>query len=469
MNIPGLIAVAAGLLAGSQLALAQSPSPTDFAYGMTLTPSPGKPLQQLDIPEPVYARVTRASLDDVRVFNAAGIPVPHAICAAAEPEAPGTRNEALPVFVLRAPQNNDAEDARKIEIETAQGTRVQIIEPLPDATPAASAQPIDRQIAAYVVDLRALDAPVNAIDIDWSTDTQTSEVHLRILHSEDLQTWRRISSHQTLVRAAGDSGVLERKRIALPRQRYAYLRLEPSDGKSPLRITAVSAELLNPVPAADRRRLDTELQSTEEDSERRLKSYIYDSAHQAPVQAAALELPQKNMALQVALASRAREDSPWRTHWRGEIDSISDGAGNSKASPVQFRSTTDRYWRLRVLQGSDSLTAAPRLSLAYTPQQLRFLAQGEAPYTLAFGSANVRAEARGCDQLLNRNDAGKLATLTGVAVAGDLRSLGNASLLEPTAKKTSVWTYVFWGTLIVATLLVLAMAFSLLKTIRPDN
>ena len=58
----------------SGVAIAEAPG--DFAFGIPLETVATEALFDVEVPAAVYAGVVRADLGDLRVFNAAGEPVP---------------------------------------------------------------------------------------------------------------------------------------------------------------------------------------------------------------------------------------------------------------------------------------------------------------------------------------------------------------------------------------------------------
>lgn len=463
-----LIAILATAPIAPALASATPPSLDDFAYGLTLTSNADKPLQELAVPDAVYAGVTRADLGDIRIFNATGVAVPYTICPASKPAAGVVQKMSVPIYAVSEGGNSDALHSR-IDLETAQGTRVQIQEHSDQAresdTPAKT-QAGKAQAAAYVIDLRHVDGQVGAINLNWETTPDTSEVQVRLQASSDLQHWRNISQRQTLLRAQGKAGLLERKRIPLSAGRYQYLRLERSDKDSSLRITSVTAQVVTPGTRVKATELPTQLLQADTNAS---KTFVYDTGHLAPARTAQVKLPLENMSLQVRLESRPTRAAAWRKRWQGEVDSVAGLSDQGQRSPVRFFPTTDRYWKLSVMKGRDSLLGEPKLVLAYHPQRLRFLAQGAGPYTLAFGSGRVAPAAQACGQLLSRSTPEKLATLTGQAnISGKQKILGGVGVLAPAPEPKSYWSYVLWAVLIAGTILLLAMAFSLLRRIRQE-
>ena len=174
-----------------------------------------------------------------------------------------------------------------------------------------------------------------------------------------------------------------------------------------------------------------------------------------------------NMVLQVALASRATPETPWHVHWQGQVSSVA--GGNSPEQKIRFAPTVDREWRLVVLRGAETLgTTRPALELAYHPARLRFLAQGTAPYRLAFGSARVSpAEVAGCDSLLSAS-SGQGAHLMGQAVAspGSAARFGGSEALTPPREPTPVRLMVLWGVLIAGVAVLIGLAISLMRRLQ---
>lgn len=108
----------------SRAACAAAPSMDDYAQGIAITTAGAdRPLIETTAPDVVYQKITRADLGDLRVFNAAGIPVPHAFCAAPETAATTLTHESLPIFDLRDIERRSPAGAR-VELQTAGGTQV---------------------------------------------------------------------------------------------------------------------------------------------------------------------------------------------------------------------------------------------------------------------------------------------------------------------------------------------------------
>lgn len=429
---------------------AAAPQLTDFHAGFTLEGAPGFPVQEVLLPDEVYAGVTRDDLADLRVFNDAGIIVPHALCTEPVPAPDVVREESVAVFTLQRAAVPDVTGSTQVEVQTSGGTAVRIEEPAP-ASPASAPE-----VTAYVIDARDVKDPIRALRLAWTADG-ASEVAVRVESSEDLDRWQTVVPHTTLLRAAAvDDRTLERMRVELPAARYRYLRLERSDGGTPPLVDRVTAEVVAAAPPVEPRRFVPAWLEAPAEAE-----HVFDTGRRAPVRAARVVLPAENMSVQVALDTRATAEAAWRERWRGEVTSVNGGAGWQPVPHV-----TDRYWRLRVLRGRETLGAArPSLELGYDPARLRFMAQGRAPYVLAYGSARTApAEATACGTLLPGGDArlvGAARTLPAVPAR-----FGGRAALEPPPAPTPVRQIILWVVLLAGTALVVVMAFRLLRRLR---
>ena len=448
----------AGLFVAAGAVAAAAPVPKDFAHGMAVTVAPGLPVQQFALPEAVYQGVTREDLGDLRVFNGGGIVVPHALCTAplATPET--VRELALPVFPLRQETRRAVAQTDRITVQTPGGTSVQVVEGRGAAVAITPVTPQAPAADGFVVDASAAPGAVRALRLSWNAPDGASEAQVRVEASEDLNQWRTVVAATTLLHVAADGRALDRNHVDLPEARYRYLRLVRSSGPA-VAVGAVTADVVHPGTAATPQWFAA-MPAADAGSE----GFVFDAGRLAPVQAARVVLATPNMALRVALDSRRGPQLPWQQRWSGEISSV-DG-GNAAQTPP-FAAVADPLWRVRVLRGAESLGGGrPVLRLGYHPARLRFLAQGEPPYLVAFGSARVPpAELIGCDALLpvaGREDLVGAAQLA-AAPAG---AFGGAEVLAPAPAPTPVRQIVLWAALLLGTAAVVAMALALLRRLR---
>jgi hypothetical protein len=260
-----------------------------------------------------------------------------------------------------------------------------------------------------------------------------------------------------------------RRRIIIPQgiHRKNYLRLSWPSGKDVVTLTAIRAGY----DREERARLRTVLSLTGESSsmtEQGTLRYQYDSKGFFPVDQLNVRLPEHNSLAQVSIFSRADEEAVWRLRaspltYRLTVDGVSLDSGIKKISP-----TTDRFWRIETEDLGGEVDQAPTLELGWLPGQLVFMAQGEAPYTLAYGRAGLQAARYQVDRLLNAVDPMREKKLVMPAQAGSQLILGGKGMLEPISELP--WRrWLLWAALIAGVLVVGIMALKLYREMNGCN
>lgn len=431
--------------------------PRDFAHGLPLAVTAAQPVQEMALPDAVYRGVLRADLGDLRVFNAAGSVVPYALCTAPPASAPA-RWQARPLYRLERAAPSSAAAALELEVNGADGTRVQL-----RGAPAATV-PAGTGIFGYIIDAGPDPGLVQALRLDGETGERPAELRLRVLGSNDLREWVVLNDAGLLLLAHGDAAALRLDEVPLRPSRQRYLRVVPAGEASLPDFRAASvrvqaaADAVTPrwVPAPRNGPVGRDAGV----------AFAYDSERLAPASHARISLPAENMALVVALESRARLEDPWERRGQREVHRLRGAPDADNA--LEFTPRTHRWWRLRVLRGAETLAgAAPALELGYLPAQLRFLTQGEGPWMLAFGSARAAPAGLDCAQLLGGATAVELAPLTGSASsAGAVHEVGGTAALEPPRAPVPLARWLFWVVLVLGVALLLALSLSLLRRMR---
>jgi Protein of unknown function (DUF3999) len=427
------------------------PHTQDYAQGVVVEAYGPSPMIEFALPDPVYQTTTRADLRDLRVFNADGVLVAHEFCAASETSEAVVTDQSLPVFELHAARA-DAEGAR-IAVQTAGGTQVNVQEP--SSQSGANGR-------THIIDVRQIDEAVRSVQFDWASPDGASEAKVRIEASDDLDRWETVVAASTLLRAARGAHELRRERIELPLRTYKYLRVERADRGPPLAIHAVSAERVASVRAIEPLWFTPNAIAADEPH-----VLAFDAGRLAPVRFVRVRLPQDNSSMSVTVQSRADEKSPWRVRWSGETYLIVTNAERRESPPARFEPTTDRHWRV-LLPKEVQASPRPTVELGYWPLRLRFLAQGAGPYTVAFGSRRAEpASPAACDGLLGDVAARERREMIGEGVAREFKTLGGETAFKPLPKKTPTRMIVLWSVLVVGVGLLVVMALSLLKRVRP--
>jgi Protein of unknown function (DUF3999) len=439
------------------LCVAAVPRLDDYASGIAIDVADQRPIVQLSVPDGVYQRVVTDDLSDLRVFNADGVPVPHALCAALANESPTISQESLPVYRLQdVPGAED--DGTRVEVQTSSGAQISV-------QGANGASAAERQTSAYVIDARGVSDALRAMQFDWSSPDGASEVRVSIQASDDLDRWRTIVAGSRLLKVESGAQQLRRHRIAIPPTHYEYLRVERVDRGPPLQIDGVIAERVTPAPILEPMWFAANPVAPAEPN-----TLEFDAGRRAPFTYARLTPSQDNTSMQVAIESRADPRATWRVQWTGEVYSILADSERRVSPPAEFAPTNSPHWRVRLTKAGETFYQSPALELGYRPANLRFLAQGSGPFTLAYGSRRAEpSPARACNTLLGDLNAPELAQNISDGHAGAVRTLGGEDAFRPLPKQTPLRQIVLWTVLVLGVGALVTMALSLLRRVNPDG
>ncbi|HME39887.1 MAG TPA: DUF3999 domain-containing protein [Steroidobacteraceae bacterium] len=365
---------AAVLLFVTKPAPAAELSPADFAFGMPVIAAAGAAAYRATLPLGVYQGVVREDLADLRVFNARGEVVPYALSrpsAQAEPRGPGT---ALPLFALR----NDsaaATDAVRVTIDSPNtAVRVQTGGSIAGTGP----------IKQYILDGRPLSAPVKALQLTWPVDAADFTGRLRVDASDDFAAWRTLAEASPIANLHANGQQLVNNRVELAATQAKYWRLSWIGKSAPFEVTKVVAE-----PADSRiesERTTLEVAGSAPAGTR--GEYQFDLGARLPIDRINLALPELNSVVSVEFSSRAHPQDAWRRVAGGQFYRVTTADGELRNGPMDIGTDSDRYWLARAANFSGASSAnPPHLQVSWTPSEVVFLARGEGPFMLAYGSA----------------------------------------------------------------------------------
>ena len=372
--MPGLLA----LLTCSSLH-AQAVLPKDFAYGQLAIPTKPAAAYRFGLPPTVYQNTYRTDLGDLRVFNAEGVVVPYSLSRpAAQPPIHKTPL-AVPMFPLPAGARILI-DGVHLTINSA-GSAVNL--------QTQNGAPTAASVRQYLLDARALDQTFSGLQLTWTEGAPEFTGRLGLEVSDDLAAWHSVASAPIANLHANGQTLLE-NRVELPPTKAKFWRLTWLGTAPNFELTRVLAE-----PAAGLIELDRDsLEIAGIADPKHAQEFTFDLQAHAPVSRVNVLLPDPNSVIDVELSSRAAASAPWRTITHSGFYRLKTPDAEQQNASLQVSPNTDRYWRARIL-GAGSSTASPlKLQVEWIPDEVTFLAQGHAPYLLAYGNASVnRAEA----------------------------------------------------------------------------
>jgi hypothetical protein len=422
--------------------------PMDFAYGMTIEADAAHGLYEVEIPAAVYRSVTRADLGDVRVFNAQGEVVPHALRPRLSVTEQASATVSVPAFPLWG-EGPKALDDLNLRIEKR-----------PDGVIAdvrsRSTSAADKKLRGYLLDASALPGSLAFLEFDWQREGSFIGA-VRIDGSDDLTHWNGLAA-AALARLTFDGHQVTRNRIELPAAKAKYLRVSWPENQPPLSgLTARAGPTPTVAPAPRLWQRFAALPSPGRSGE-----YIYDLGGVYMFDRLRVHLPQPNSLVQLQILTRANRSDAWRLVTSALAYRLREREAEVSSPEIVVTSQGERYWLVRVdPKGGGVGSGEVAIEIGWVPHKLVFAARGTGPFQLAYGSSRVKPAALAIESLIpgyQTKDQFKVAP----AILGGQVILAGPSRLAATR---DYQTMALWGSLILGVALLGWMALRLSRQV----
>lgn len=437
----------------------QPPVPDDFAYGMQLELEEDGSLYELTLPSKIYQTVTRDDLGDLRVFNGKREIVPHALRSLRAKTNSTNKTVVLPIFPLygKVGQNikglalriKKDESGTIVEVQTNNATRN------------------DSRVVAYLLDTSKIDRPIQSLELDWNLVTENFIVKVSVDISDDLETWSQLVTAATVVDLNYENYSLSQRSIPLRQTKAKYYRLSWPKTQEGNVLKSVTAELVG-VTIEQPRHWQTMTPVIKDDIR---GEYTFTSSGYMPVDRVKVKLPEKNTLVQVTFFSRTHENNDWRLRRVAQIYHLNVEGEEIINPDLVFDPITDPYWLMSVDQSGGGLgQGKPQLEIAWVPHKIVFVARGEGPFTVAYGSAHVKPAYKQGNILpknLSNQEKNKLEIKS--AQTGPQIVLGGESRLKPTISAFDRKQLTLWSILVVGVIFLAWMAMRLYRQMNTDN
>ena len=423
----------------------------DFAYGYALDTPGTASVYALQLSVDVYRDLQRSDFGDLRVFNAQGQAVPHALLRPAPARETAAR-VALPVFPVRGGEPAAGTLAVRVNRD-ASGTIIDVRNDLPAVR--------DKPVVAYILDASRIDNALDKLYVQWPA-TEGFVATVTLSASNDLNYWRTVVPSATLAELVHGAERLARNTIEFAPLKSKYLRLAWNSAGPPVEVSGVeadpAAQMQEPAPVWIT--LDGRT-GTDKDGKPYL---VFDTGGRFPVERANILLADANSLVRATLSSRADDKAEWRPRGGGLFYRLTrDGStAEFRNDAMAIGGTADRFWRIDVAAESGTAPAV-KLEIGWVPEQIIFLARGSGPYQLAYGSTLANNAEQPVAELLRTLDRGDFKLTPAVARLGERVVLGGESRLRPGPAPFPWRKILLWAVLVGGVALLAAMTMGLVR------
>lgn len=425
-------------------------APSDFKNLRQLNTKEEGVLYRVPLEPLIYKGLAQSQYKDLAVFNAKGELVPFEILQALplEPEKTSETEVAVPFFELPPEAEKSATGGLDVYVQT--GNSGQIVE-VKSSPQEGGKPPTSRQ---YLLDLSSLSKEISNIQSLRLSLPEEGKyaVEAILLESDSLSNWGTLIPSIPLVRLENKDSSLTVNNIELPRspKRYLLLRIEKMPPEFDVKtITAVIARSSGRLIHYESAMFDGMLAENK-------TNILYDTLGAFPIEK--IDFPLKEAGLyHVQVETRASTRAEWQQFKDIELTMMQAENKIRRNSAVSIPETENRYWRLK-FQAPFS-AAIPQMRIFWRARDLFFLAQGGAPYLLAFGNPDpglkIVTPKLPDDSQLKRN---ALIAQIGEAPTGSPKEIKNPAGGNPEWQR-----YLLWGLLVTGGFMLSFMAWKLLK------
>ena len=425
---------------------------SDFAYGIPIDVPPGAAVVAMSLPGQVYTNTYRSDLGDMRVFNAAGEPVPHMIRYARSrvAESPWRLLAFFPLAEETAPNAG----GYRVHVRTGPDGAIVTVDPSIAASPSAGAR-------TTLIDLNRLRSGLAQLRLDWQPLPTNWIAAVKIEASDDLTAWTTVRERATLSDVRYASRRLLRNIISLEHTSRRYLRLRQLDPGPALRLTRIEGR----AAPEGRRPIRAVLKIDGQRAADLPGVFEYETPGAFPADRVNLVFDQANSVAAALVESRGDGRLPWMRRAKGIFYRLVMDGNSLAGDPLAVTMTMDRHWRVTVDESESTIgKTVPQLEIGYRPHDLFFIARGAGPYILAFGSARVEPLQVNTAALFEGIGKQRPDSLERwVAQAGTPIVLGGPQRLTPGPKPLPKRLIVLWSVLLAGVLVVAILAWRLAR------
>jgi len=254
-----------------------------------------------------------------------------------------------------------SEDSKKIRRYASQDERLQYIIELPSKT----------------------NYTLTELTLSWEKIAENKVFPLKIESSYDLESWRTLKKRVIVAELSINNQKLIKNKITLRHINGRYLQISELETYKTFKIKSATAYYQKTTQQSTPltwRQVDTWLDPKE-------NAFLFDTGGIMPIEKLSFEVPDQPLYYQGILYSRANAQQAWQYQRSFQQYHLKIDNQWIDSSPIKLPSNYDRYWKAVLEQPKPMISEQlPRIKIGHYQVELFFLAQGTAPYILAFGA-----------------------------------------------------------------------------------
>lgn len=446
----------------SSMAVAEIPA--DFRWRAPVKTETNAPYYRITLPVEAYLNAAQPGFADLRVFNAAGVPVPFARTLPAGSSERSVQRTALRWFPLHeAVAGNTA--AGKIDVRVRQSGDGTLVEVHANADKAADKS---YPVRGYLLDASKLNRreSAEALELDWQGSADGFQL-LDIEASDNLQDWHSVQRNVQLARLDFNGERIERRRIELAGLPGRYLKLQWRDPVMAPELIRAEIEQSSSQWKAPPLAWSAPVSPLRSPLNLQPGEFHYQLEQALPVSRIRIALPQGNVLLPLEILQPVRERRDWQGVARSVIYRINSNNREWMQDEIVLGGQWLKEFIVRFDPRSSRNISQPALQIGIAPEQIVFLAEGVAPYQLAVGNSKMANAALPLATLVpglgsaNAPQIAEAKLASGTASAKPASGPASAVLPQADWKKIALW-----GVLLAGVLFMAGMAWQLLRQMK---
>lgn len=446
--------------------LALQAQAVDFKYVMPLELMAKANGFVFDVPEVVYQKVHYSDLRDVRVLNASNDSVPMRLSLNHDEVKRTLSATTLPVFSLNQTVNLPV-TTKQVKTTWKGDIQSYTVSTSNSVQNFLQSQEVSRDDTVLIDASLVQHEQAVALELKWAFETPGNRVfYVELLGSNDLSQWRQVLSNQKMIELdTGAKTVLENK-MPLSGQSFEYYQLRFKNQPVP-QVLEVKAIMLSHAVSQQLQWTDVANFSVLDPN---LHGHVleWDMGGFYPVESIKIDFDYKNLMADIQLYSKHSEQANWKPVAKASVYAVGEGDMAMFNNQIDFKSNRHRYWRLSS-QSEISSQWVDKLSFGWRQHRIQFLAQGEGPYGLHFGSDEnqFNPDVKWFSRLSKAMKQSLFSDQVSLNAVQTPKVIPKELITKPETINYSRW--LFWGLLLVVLSLLLVMATKLLKEVGDEE